>query len=724
MSRMRRVVDRTINSSGLPLSAMNLQWIPYSSDPAGASRRKTSKAWSFMGQLVRADVACDGDETKVFHSMMSDLLYCRLCYEEQLSEEHGSLTKVYCTATNTSSGNHLAHAASKHGLRFEKEPAAAVCRVKLEENDWLDFQLSDDQSTAADGSGQAGSLEMPELDFKRDFVMLACTDLRPLSVVDQLGFRAFCDKHTALELPSRFALSTSALNDEFEALRTRMVDVLGSCVGGTLMLDSWSDGTSGPLGRRFLAIRFSFVRNWLFEVVTLAVRPVESLSASSTAPLVRDVAAQFLPQNGRRSVLFNTSADTADMRALSTALGHERINCVADSVNRLLTADSLWRVSAIVQLLLKCRALVAAVHFDSCSVDGQRELDLQKHEFDMFEQMAEVHELLRLDDRNPVNPDVDRNDDASERPTMSSRWTVILATVCAVLDNRRAVGEALRRAGRADLCPSTDDVELLTQLRDFLTPFQQFSLLAAECSPNLSLVPLIRTRIQRQCGQSSPAADDAATAGSRARQPMDEVRQLVTAALDVRLPLTDVVRLNVCFDPAVRDVLLPRSECEEILTAAYRRLRDSPLAEHFARASVSSAVCPTSGDPLEDTGGSTAAKRLRLSLLMESSSASLKAGDAAPSDHEAGDEIRRYLTLHDDAPALEFWKRHAESLPILAVMAGVYLAVCPGSIPFDRLFNSGNLVINDRLSSLPPYRVNMMALVHDNCGRSILLPND
>jgi len=692
---------------------MGLQWMP-SGIP---SRRKTSKAWSFMGQLVRTNVSAlgDSDETKLFHTVMSDLLYCRLCFEEQMNDEQGSLSKVYCTATNTSSGNHLAHAASKHGLRFDKDPGV---RVKLEDNDWLDFQLPDDQSTAADGSGPAVSLEMPELDFKRDFVMLACADLRPMSAVNQPGFRLFCEKHTALEIPSNFALSTSALSDEFETLRTRIVDVLSSCVGGTLMLDCWSDGTSGPMGRRYLAVRFSFVRNWTFEMVTLAVRPVESLTTFTTAPLVRDVAGQFLPQNGRRCVLFNTTADTVEMGALSAALGHERINCVADSVNRLLTADSLSRVSAIVQLMSKCRALVTAVHFDSCSVDGQRELDLQKHEFDMFEQMAEVHELLRLDDRNPANPD----DDVSEcTPDMSSRWTVILATVNAVLDNRRAVGEALRRPGRADLCPSTDDIELLTQLRDFLTPFQQFALLGAECSPNLSLVPLIRTRIQRQCGQFT---EDATTVGTGSvLQPMDEVRQLITAALDVRLPLSDVVKLNVCFDPAVRDVLLPRSDCEEMLTAAYRRLRDSPLADHFPRASI---TCPTSDDQLEDGGGSTAAKRLRLSLLMESSPATVKtSGDAAaPSDHEAVDEIRRYLTLHDDAPALEFWKRHAASLPILAIMAGVYLAVCPGSVPFDRLFSSRALVINDRMSSLPPYRVNMMAFVHDNCGSPGLLPDD
>ena len=306
------------------------------------------------------------------------------------------------------------------------------------------------------------------------------------------------------------------------------------------MLDSWSDCTSGPLGGRFLAVRFSFVQNWSFQVVTLAVKPVRSLSAAATAPLVRDVAAHFLPQSGRRCLMFNTSPDTADMRALTTALGHERISCVADSMNRLLTADSLCRVPDIVQLLVKCRSLVLVVHFDSCS-DGQRQLDVQKHEFDMFEQMAEVHELLRLDDRNPVLP----NDDDDERSGMPTRWTVILATVGAVLDNRRAVGEALRRAGRVDLCPSTDDVELLTQLRDFLTPFQQFALLAAECSPSLSLVPLIRTRIQRQCASvSTPTDDDDSSSVGGVRRLMDEVRQLVTAALDARLPLTDVVRLN------------------------------------------------------------------------------------------------------------------------------------------------------------------------------------
>ena len=703
-------MDRTVNSYNVSLAAMNLQWIPYASDLGGLSRRKTSKAWSFMGHLVRARPERDGDETKVFHSLMSDLLYCRLCFEEQLNDEHGSLAKVYCTATTTSSGNHLTHAASRHGVRFDKDPAL---KVKLEEDDWPDFQLSEDQSMVTDGSGHIGSLELPELDFKRDFLMLACDDLRSLSVVDQPGFRAFVGKHTALELPSRFALSTSALSEEFEVLRMRIVDMLSSCVGGTLMLDSWSDGTPGPLGRRFIAFRFSFVQNWSFEVVTLAVRPVSSLSAACTAPLVRDVTAQFLPQSGRRCVLFNTSPDTADMQALSTVLGDERISCVADSMNRLLTADSLCRVPGVVHLLSKCSALVTAVHFDG---DGQRQLEVEKHEFDMFEQMAEVHELLRLDDRNPVASD---DDDATQRAGIASRWTVILAVVNAVLDNRRAIGEALRRAGSIELCPSTEDFELLTQLRDFLTPFQQFALLAAECSPNLSLVPLIRTRIQRQCVCQSGPDDEFAAAAGGVRRPMDEVRQLVAAALDARLPLTEIVQLNVCFDPAVRDVLLVRSECEAMLSSAYRRLRDSPLAEHFPRASVAS-----SDDQLQDNGaGSTAAKRLRLSLLMESSPAAAavsKTGEDAPSDREAGDEIRRYLTLHDDAPALDFWKRHAESLPILAVMARVYLAVCPGSVPFDRLFSSKGLEINDRLSSLPPYRVNMMAFVHDNARRAVL----
>ena len=104
-------------------------------------------------------------------------------------------------------------------------------------------------------------------------------------------------------------------------------------------------------------------------------------------------------------------------------------------------------------------------------------------------------------------------DDAGcARPGVSTRWTVILATVSAVLDHRRAVVEALRRAGRAELCPGADDVDLLTRLRDFLTPFQQFALLGAECSPNLSLLPLIRTRIQRQCAAAA-AADPASSTG-------------------------------------------------------------------------------------------------------------------------------------------------------------------------------------------------------------------
>ena len=40
----------------------------------------------------------------------------------------------------------------------------------------------------------------------------------------------------------------------------------------------------------------------------------------------------------------------------------------------------------------------------------------------------------------------------------------------------------LKNVGKADLCLSVDDIELLEQLRAFLTPFKVFILLVSECS--------------------------------------------------------------------------------------------------------------------------------------------------------------------------------------------------------------------------------------------------
>jgi hypothetical protein len=206
------------------------------------------------------------------------------------------------------------------------------------------------------------------------------------------------------------------------------------------------------------------------------------------------------------------------------------------------------------------------------------------------------------------------------------------------------------------------------------------------------------------------------------------MKNLVAVAIDKRLPITDQIKLIVCFDPAVRDVILPRADCEQLLMEAFNKLSEYPrITELFSGATKPASAADESVawtqnsadvDSLGQFTTSSVAKRLRLSLLMESNpSASASVVDR----YGLNDEIRRYMAIHDDAPALEFWKLNADSFPVLSTMAHVYLAVSPGSVPFNCLFSTTGLRLNNKLvSAIAPYRLNTIAFLHDNLDISLL----
>jgi len=65
-----------------------------------------------MGQLTVSD------GTSGRSCPIDDLLYCKLCLEEQKLDAKGHMSKIYSSKKSTSTGNHLAHATGKHGKDY------------------------------------------------------------------------------------------------------------------------------------------------------------------------------------------------------------------------------------------------------------------------------------------------------------------------------------------------------------------------------------------------------------------------------------------------------------------------------------------------------------------------------------------------------------------------------------------------------------------------------
>lgn len=58
---------------------------------------------------------------------------------------------------------------------------------------------------------------------------------------------------------------------------------------------------------------------------------------------------------------------------------------------------------------------------------------------------------------------------------------------------------ALKKIGKGNLCLEDNDVEQLQELREFLMKFKVMSDLVSECQPNLSPIPLLRTKAIQAC---------------------------------------------------------------------------------------------------------------------------------------------------------------------------------------------------------------------------------
>jgi len=125
---------------------------------------------SFMGQLTVSD------GTSGRSCPIHDLLYCKLCLEEQKHDAKGHMSKIYSSKKSTSTGNHLAHATGKHGKDYhdqdQPQPKLTTWVKKLGER--------------APASTQ--------YEFNRDVALFMCRDLVPFHAVEKQGFRDFCEK--------------------------------------------------------------------------------------------------------------------------------------------------------------------------------------------------------------------------------------------------------------------------------------------------------------------------------------------------------------------------------------------------------------------------------------------------------------------------------------------------------------------------------------------------
>ena len=523
---------RSVTNSNVSRTQVNLmkeagmKWKPHQT----LKKNQRSQFWDYMGEIHREFDGASGS------TRYDNQLYCKLCFQAEMNKENGLLSKVYSLGENTATGNFFNHAAVAHPKEFSKGQSNKL-------TGWLAKASKGQEATS-------------QFDLNRDIVLWLCQDLEPFEIVEKRGFQSFNDKNLHLKLPSSRTLATTALVDVFFCLNGRVKELLSNSVSANVMMDGWTDQHNR---RPYFGVRLSTIMNsWDFQVVTLAVKPVESHTSENLCLFIKQLLDEFLPD--KKMLLFDTTDGAANMVKLSRLLGHERQTCIAHSLHNLLVTDAISKVSELDGLLAQCKQAVQTLHFKTYML---QEESLRKQEVEMFDSIADVQLELNADENSPVAEGL-THEHQTLKHSVPTRWNSIYTMVSSILDLHEQVNEVLKRIGKATLCFMNDDIELLQNLKIFLEPFLKFTLIVSEVSPNLSAIPLIRGRIKKMCVIET---DD--------HPIMKRLKKLINENLDRRIPNSDLVKLSCVFDPAVRDMLFSNEECKELIKETYEKLKSS-----------------------------------------------------------------------------------------------------------------------------------------------------
>ena len=265
----------------------------------------------------------------------------------------------------------------------------------------------------------AGQKATSQFDINRDIVLWLCQDLQPFELIDKQGFQGFNDKNLHLQLPSSRTVATTALVDVYSCLNTKIKDILSDVVSATIMMDGWTDQHHR---RPYFGVRLStIINNWDFQIVALAVKPVESHTSESLCLFVKQLLDEFLPD--KKILLFDTSDGAANMVKLSRLLGHERQTCIAHCLHNLIVTDLILKVPDVDVLLAQCKQAVQALHFKTYML---HEESLRKKEVEVFDSIANVQLEIDADENSPVSDSEEERDDYNQRISAPGSPTIWL----------------------------------------------------------------------------------------------------------------------------------------------------------------------------------------------------------------------------------------------------------------------------------------------------------
>jgi hypothetical protein len=640
-----------------------------------------STAWEYFGELVYFE-----DTNKI--TIDNKNHYCKLCLEDEKklykTGKGGHISNVKSYSTGTATSSLLAHLQRQHNIAAtaESDTPSKTTQSKLQAY----FKSAGNMKPASNA-----------YELNRDLTLFFALDLRPFTSVENDGFKYFFKKNfNVFNLPDSSTLR-KCLPDVYEMVKEKVRAELANAQYLTVIVDGWSDRR----GRPFVGTRVGFLTECFeYKVFTLSCKVVDKHTSANLSKHINSELADFDCDNLEFTL---TTDGAANMLGISKGLKVSQYHCAAHILNLILMSDGVNNVPDIMNLITKCKDIVKSLHWRGAELYQERQKLFDREVMDnILQKIEKVNDECELDEDNPIKESVqDQHHHQTVKNSVPTRWNSVLIMISSILDLEVPVDEILKSSGYGDLRLTTEDLDLLKELQQFLSPFQEYTELVSGTKTSshatLAFIPLLKWNMEMRMERIMTGDSSLC---------IKELAGLIKNSSNKRFRIEDAHIMATLLDLSLKKIWAKLPICNEENTDMFPKLK-----EHFVTYCKRTIARASQSDAKGIVASTTGTVSLKRKFIEE-----------IPGDNEESDEIikevNRYFAYdivdEEDENPLMFWKKNKDNFKVISKVALKYLTPSASSVAVESMFSITGLIVNAKRSRLENFSVNMLSFIHDN----------
>ena len=505
-------------------------------------------------------------------------------------------------------------------------------------------------------------------------------DMQPYRTVERPGFRKLILKlNPRYQMPSRKYFSQQEIPRLYTKVKHTVVNPkLAEIEYFSATTDLWTSRATHP----YLSYTVHFVdRNWDLKSFCLETVPLfDDHTGANICESIEDIMTNW--QLSTDKLVVTTTDNGSNFVAAFNSTGSTRLSCFGHCLD--LAIQKCLGKSEIDRALGSCNTLVAAFHR---SWKKQRDLKAKQIQLGLKE-----HKLIS---------------------SVKTRWGSTYNMIERILEQQQAVSAVLAEDRKSwHIMPTDAQFSVLEKLAIVLEPLHFLTdALAGEQEVTASAIRPILKHIEDIC--SLQDEDHPLT---------KEIKSLIIQDLSTRYEsamMSNLLDKCTFLDPRFKaDFTVDKDLVVSDLQYEVRdcsNVDDLPQAESQSDTTSQSTIYTEveTPPPVKKPKGLNAV----LNHILPKVQPRRESNQTMSVFQKYNKEINNYLdqpTVESDCNPLQWWKEHACVFPLLARMAKKYLCVPGTSVPSERIFSKGGLIVDPFRSRLSPGHVNTLMFLSKN----------